>query len=483
MAIRVRSQSLRYLNSLISNGDYNATAGWTFSRSSDGDKLLGDNGNDWANYARHFIADDTEETENTKGRYKYPVAKENIIYRRGLIAARQRAAAENQNNVVNALQQLQNKLDAKIAEDNGQEQTKYSFKNPKKEKKEKQVFINIINDAVAVSADSIDNSQAINDKISILQEGDEKPFYFVNAVQLGEEHPTAYGNILTEQWAESFLSALDKAPLPLSAYGHENELEAMKRRDNDGYVVGGVVRDNTLYLKNYILKGETPESQERLNRVKREIKAGMLSTSTSDYQRKVLIENNGELTWYSVESIAGQRNDIVEHDLTGADSSVVATSLKTNGGGQDMEIDGMYNHISTAMNNGAVSQEVVAQNLGLELISQEQVDQVDELQNLKKVYGEDIKEQLEAYKAGKVDMFKAEVDSVLNEKINKDELKAFAKTQLKISEGKREDIEAELAHVMETDVYKNYANALVRPATVPGNLNSESVQSVQSYSL
>jgi hypothetical protein len=67
-----------------------APKGWSFT-SEDGNKLLGEDGDDWENYAKWFLLEDEEASENTKERYKFPFGKNGKVYRSALSAIRQRA--------------------------------------------------------------------------------------------------------------------------------------------------------------------------------------------------------------------------------------------------------------------------------------------------------------------------------------------------------------------------------------------------------
>lgn len=81
--------------SLISSGNIDFSSSWSFS-SEDGNKLLGENGNDWTKFSSVHLAENPDIESNTKNKYAYPIGKlkGNIltIYRGGVIAAKQAAA-------------------------------------------------------------------------------------------------------------------------------------------------------------------------------------------------------------------------------------------------------------------------------------------------------------------------------------------------------------------------------------------------------
>jgi hypothetical protein len=99
-------------NSRISAGDVDLNGAWSFS-AADGNKLLGSNGDDWANYAKWHLAIDSSQGADTRGHYKFPFGKNGKVYRRGVIAAKSRAAQNNQTAIVSAADALLTKIDNK----------------------------------------------------------------------------------------------------------------------------------------------------------------------------------------------------------------------------------------------------------------------------------------------------------------------------------------------------------------------------------
>lgn len=110
MAIQVHRGGLNYAKKLIRDGKVNRNVSWSFS-ASDGNALLGEDNDDWMNFARFHLAVDTEEGKDTKGRWKYPYGKNGQVYRRGVIAAKSRAAAEGETGIVSATDELLNMID------------------------------------------------------------------------------------------------------------------------------------------------------------------------------------------------------------------------------------------------------------------------------------------------------------------------------------------------------------------------------------
>jgi HK97 family phage major capsid protein len=108
MAIKVNNKGVSHAKSLIKEGKVDKTSDWSFD-AEDGNKILGD-GN-WSEYAKWFLAIDTEANEETKERYKFPYGKNGKVYRRGVIAAKQRAAQHGYDNIVQVADELLQMID------------------------------------------------------------------------------------------------------------------------------------------------------------------------------------------------------------------------------------------------------------------------------------------------------------------------------------------------------------------------------------
>lgn len=112
MAMTLNSAGRAHAASLIAQGAYDATSDWSFS-ADDGSALLGTDGDDWANYAKWFLGDDTAADANTKDRYGYPMGKGGKIYRSALTAIRQRAGQQDLTSIYDAAGTLIDAMDAK----------------------------------------------------------------------------------------------------------------------------------------------------------------------------------------------------------------------------------------------------------------------------------------------------------------------------------------------------------------------------------
>ena len=108
MTVKLNETGVSHAKSLISSGSVDKTSSWSFS-AEDGDKILGDN--NWGEYAKWFLGEDTSATTKTKDRYKYPYGKNGKVYRSGVIAAEQRAAAQGESGIADAAKSLLESID------------------------------------------------------------------------------------------------------------------------------------------------------------------------------------------------------------------------------------------------------------------------------------------------------------------------------------------------------------------------------------
>lgn len=111
------SANVTKAKSLINSGKNDSTSSWSFS-AADGDKLLGANGDDWENYEKWFLVQDTSATEGTKERYKYPYGKNGKVYRSALRAIASRAATAGLQDVSDTASELIKLMDKKKNERN-----------------------------------------------------------------------------------------------------------------------------------------------------------------------------------------------------------------------------------------------------------------------------------------------------------------------------------------------------------------------------
>lgn len=116
MAIQVNQAGLKKAKALIQTGKVDMESAWSFT-AADGNKLLGPDGDNWKNFASFHLAVDTEQEEDTKARYKYPFGKNDKVYRRGVIAAKSRAAQQGEEAIAAAADSLLEMIDEQVEED------------------------------------------------------------------------------------------------------------------------------------------------------------------------------------------------------------------------------------------------------------------------------------------------------------------------------------------------------------------------------
>jgi HK97 family phage major capsid protein len=108
MALSVNGKGVSHARSLINAGKVDKESSWGFS-AEDGNKILGKD--NWSEYANWFLATDSEADGKTKEHYKYPFGKNGKVYRGGVIAAKQRAAAQGEDAISNAADGLLKLID------------------------------------------------------------------------------------------------------------------------------------------------------------------------------------------------------------------------------------------------------------------------------------------------------------------------------------------------------------------------------------
>lgn len=292
---------------------------------------------------------------------------------------------------------------------------------------------------------------------------------FVNIVHLGEEHPAQPDPwttiILTEEWAQSFLSAVKEAPKPLFIPGHTDASVGYKMRAiPDGYVTGGMIKDNKLHLRNTMILDGTRDAL--IKQTAKEIKAKMLSTSTSDFIRykTEVDEDSNEVTYFAIESVKGQSNALVEADMTGSDTEIIVTSFKTVGGEDDKEGERnmdkdktnaeMFTVLKNQIDSGRLALSEVATSLGFEVMTTKQKAALKRLNDVESKVG-DISEFVTKTVEDKIASFEILKVASLKTKFVKEELIEIATPLFALKEGSSEAIDVEVTRIAELKVFKS----------------------------
>lgn len=90
---KIHFEGFRHARRLIRADLVDKESDWGFS-AADGNKLLGTNGDNWDNYGKFHLVEDTEFEDETKNHWKYPFGKDGKVYRSGVIAVKTRAAQQ-----------------------------------------------------------------------------------------------------------------------------------------------------------------------------------------------------------------------------------------------------------------------------------------------------------------------------------------------------------------------------------------------------
>jgi HK97 family phage prohead protease len=111
MSTKLNTAGVANAHSLVMQGKVN-TGTWDFT-AEDGNKLLGPNGDDWANYGKSFLATHPNQPSMTKAHYGYPVSKNGEVYRNAVVSAKGRAAGQGAAEVEAACSSLLDMMDKK----------------------------------------------------------------------------------------------------------------------------------------------------------------------------------------------------------------------------------------------------------------------------------------------------------------------------------------------------------------------------------
>ena len=111
MAVKVNDNAVTHAENLIKGRQYERDSDWSEAQPSaeDENTFLDENG--WEDFSSWYLAYDTDENEETKGRYKFPFGDFSKLHRSALVAAKQRAGSEDYGAVEKAADELLQRLD------------------------------------------------------------------------------------------------------------------------------------------------------------------------------------------------------------------------------------------------------------------------------------------------------------------------------------------------------------------------------------
>ena len=91
MPIRLNPAGRDHARQLVDAGQYVKDSDWSEAQPSTEDENDFLDRHGWGEYAKWHLAEDTDENEETKARYKFPYGDFRRVHRSGLVAAKQRA--------------------------------------------------------------------------------------------------------------------------------------------------------------------------------------------------------------------------------------------------------------------------------------------------------------------------------------------------------------------------------------------------------
>ena len=110
MAEKLNRVAETYAKSLIKQDKVDRDSSWSFS-AEDGSRLLGPDGDDWKHFGKYHLGIHPDADEDTKAHYGYPIGKGGKVYRHGIIAAKSRAAQQNDSVIEAAADELLKMID------------------------------------------------------------------------------------------------------------------------------------------------------------------------------------------------------------------------------------------------------------------------------------------------------------------------------------------------------------------------------------
>ncbi len=307
---------------------------------------------------------------------------------------------------------------------------------------------------------------------------DFKPYEFISTTRFGEDFPAQLNPwtdiVLTKEWAESFAGHINDVPKPVFIPGHKDVgVHAKERAIPDGYLVGAMVMEDKLYLRNSLPEGETDDQKALINQTLKEINAKMLSTSLTDvmeYKIEVNEDENTE-TYFATKSLKGQTNALVEADQTASEAEIIITSFKAKidsddeqEGEKQMGEKTMTNAeqfvaLKNKLDSGQLALEEVADGLGIKIMTSKQQIALKRLNDAESKVG-NISEFVTVTVESKEKDFIALKAAAIESKFKTPELIEIAESFFTLKEGNSEAITAEVERLSGLQVFKSIQGAI-----------------------
>lgn len=232
-------------------------------------------------------------------------------------------------------------------------------------------------------------------KLDVLMENDDNPYFVVEEIE--DIRKPANNVIYSPEFWKSYLSKLNKRPIPGSKDGHN--ISYYKTPNNDIYTIGGKLEKNKVFLKVYI----PPEGALTSNKsLIRDLKAGIIHFSIVSWTKdNIELDENGFIQKITaIESVKGERNDAVEYGMGAMDQKV---SKKTPGENPDdnkqnkevkyimpgEQYNEIIENLKNQLDNGTVSKVNLAKDLNIEIVTEEHKNAVQSVNEMVKIAGKD----------------------------------------------------------------------------------------------
>jgi len=309
----------------------------------------------------------------------------------------------------------------------------------------------------------------------ILTDGDEDKAEFLTEFKIGKSHPAyPYGPdnpvIISLKWGRSYAAAINDNPKPMYNKGHEDTAAHAKMRiPSAGYVVGAILdkETDTLYLRNYYRKSETPEQSAIRNQDLTEMRAGLLSTSVAETGTEWKTEfdkKTGKSTMIAVKSLRGQSNALVEAHMTGGDATIPKITFKSGNADKiekkplrsssmDEELKDMLLGLKNRCDLGSVSLKAIGDNLGITVLTTKDTLSLKRLETAEKKFG-NLDEFITKYEAEQATDFISLKDAAMTEKFKEKKIIEQAARFFTLKEGNKADIDKHIGEIAEMEVIK-----------------------------
>jgi hypothetical protein len=114
MGIRLNEDAVKQATRLIKDGRYILESDWSEEQPSASEENKYLRQHNWKEFGCWYLGLDTDEDDDTKGRYKFPYGDFKKVHRDGLIAAKQRAAQYNYRDIEKSADELLQMLEHKV---------------------------------------------------------------------------------------------------------------------------------------------------------------------------------------------------------------------------------------------------------------------------------------------------------------------------------------------------------------------------------